>query len=156
MKGTMMTTIAVIVVLGCGYGGHLWAAESHTPGTDIWTAASTGNLEAIEEHAKAGTDMNIKAPTINLTPLMVAAITGQREVVDLLLGKGAKPDIRNNEGSTALHMAAFFGHIEIVKALLEQGAEINIRNVRSETPYDTVKGAWDEGLERLYLGSAKP
>ncbi len=152
MKGTMMTTIAVIVVLGCGYGGHLWAAESHTPGTDIWTAASTGNLEAIEEHAKAGTDMNIKAPTINLTPLMVAAITGQREVVDLLLGKGAKPDIRNNEGSTALHMAAFFGHIEIVKALLEQGAEINIRNVRSETPYDTVKGAWDEGLERLYLG----
>ena len=68
----------------------------------------------------------------------------------MLLNKGAKPDIRNNENATALHMAAFFGHTGIVKALVAKGADVNVRNARSETPLDVVKGEWDEGLEGVY------
>ena len=104
----------------------------------------------IEQQLAAGADVNAKAPSIGVTPLMAAAITGQSDAAELLLAKGAKPDIRNNEGSTALHMAAFFGHLEIVKALVAKGADVNVRNERSETPLDTVKGAWSEELEGVY------
>ena len=102
------------------------------------------------EQLAAGKDVNSKAPSIGVTPLMAAAITGQSDAATLLLAKGAKPDIRNNDGSTALHMAAFFGHIEIVEALVAKGADVNVRNERSETPLDTVSGAWSEELEGVY------
>ncbi len=81
---------------------------------------------------------------------MAAAITGQSDAARLLLAKGAKPNIRNKEGSTALHMAAFFGHIEIVKAVVAKGADVNVRNERSETPLDTVKDTWSKELEGVY------
>jgi hypothetical protein len=81
---------------------------------------------------------------------MAAAITGQSDAATLLLAKGAKPDIANNEGSTALHMAAFFGHTEVVKALVAKEADVNIRNQRSETPLDTVSAPWSAELEGAY------
>lgn len=119
---------------------------------DIWTAAGKGNLDAVKQQLAAGTDVNSKAPSIGLTPLMVAALTGQSDVAELLLAKGAKPNIGNNEGSTALHMAAFFGHVEIVKTLVAKGADLNAQSDRSETPLDTVKGEWSDELEGVYKG----
>ena len=119
---------------------------------DIWKAAWTGNLEVVNQQLAAGTDVNAKAPSVGVTPLMAAAIAGQNDAARLLIGKGAKTDIKNNEGSTALHMAAFFGHNEIVKALVAKGADLNVVNDRSETPLDTVSGAWSDQLEGLYKG----
>ena len=117
---------------------------------DIWKAAAEGKLDAIKQQLAAGTDVNAKAPTIGVTPLMAAAITGQSDAARLLLAKGAKPDIKNNEGTTALHMAAFFGHTEIVKALLGKGADVNLRNDKWETPLDTVDDPWSEELQGVY------
>jgi len=119
---------------------------------DIWTATARGDLDAIKQHLAAGQDVNAKAPGSNVTPLMIAAITGQTEAADLLLAKGADPNLGSNDGSTALHMAAFFGHPQIVKALLAKGANVNVRNQRSQTPLDTVKDAWSEELEGIYRG----
>ena len=143
---TLVLVAALLAELGLT-GLPLQAAEETA---DIWTAAAKGNLEAINQQLVAGTDVNAKAPSIGLTPLMAAAITGQSDAATLLLSKGAKPDIKNNDGSTALHVAAFFGHIEIVKALAAKGAEVNARNDRSETPLDTVSGAWSDQLEGQY------
>ncbi len=147
---TRINTLVLVVALlaGLGLTGLQSAAWEQT--VDIWTAASEGNLEAIEEHVEAGTGLNDLAPSIGLTPLMVAAITGQHDAARLLLAKGAKPDIKNNDGSTALHIAAFFGHRGIVRALLKKNADVNARNERSEIPLDTVKGEWSEELEGFY------
>ncbi len=140
VKSTITLTCMIVALTG--------DAVEETP--DVWTAAAKGNLEAIEQQLAAGKDVNAKAPSIGVTPLMAAAITGQSDAAALLLAKGAKLDITNNEGTTALHMAAFFGHIEIVKTLVTQGADVNAVNDRSETPLDTVSGAWSEELKGLY------
>ena len=150
-----MTRISALVLVtallaGSGLPGLQSAASEET--VDIWTAAAKGNLETIEQQLAAGNDVNAKAPSIGVTPLMAAAITGQSYAAGLLLAKGAKPDIKGNDGSTALHMAAFFGQIEIVKALVAKGADLNVRNDRSETPLDTVKGEWSDELEGVYKG----
>jgi len=150
MKRKIAFVLVIALLAGSGFTGLPSEAAEET--VDIWTAAAKGNLGAIKQRLAEGKDVNAKAPSIGLTPLMAAALTGQSDAAGLLLGKGAKPDIKNNEGSTALHMAAFLGHIEIVKALVAKGADLNAQNDRSETPLDTVKGKWSEELEGVYKG----
>ena len=119
---------------------------------DLWAAAATGDLDAVNQNLALGTDVNAQAPAIGLTPLMVAALSGQAQAAELLLKAGADPNIQGNDGTTALHMAAFFGHAEIVETLIAAEVDLNALSNRSETPFDVVKGEWDDGLERLYLG----
>ena len=149
---TRMTALVLVTALLAGFGFTGLPSEAAEETVDIWTAAAEGNLEAIKQRLSERKDVNAKAPSIGLTPLMAAALTGQTDAAGLLLAKGAKPNIGNNEGSTALHMAAFLGHIEVVKALVAKGADLNAQNDRSETPLDTVKGEWSEELEGVYRG----
>jgi len=51
-----------------------------------------------------------------------------------LLAKGAKADIRDNEGNTPLGIAAQLGFVEGVQTLTGQGAGVNLANARGETP----------------------
>ncbi len=148
MKRISALVLAVASFAGFALAGLPSTAAAQT--VDIWTAAGAGNLEAIKDHVAAGADIDAKAPSIGLTPLMAAAITGHRDAAELLLAKGARPNIKNKEGSTALHMAAFFGHVEIVKALVDKEANVNVRNQKAETPFDTVQGEWSEELEGFY------
>ena len=51
-----------------------------------------------------------------------------------LLAKGAKPDIRDNDGNTPLGIAAQLGFVEGVHTLISGGAGVNVANGRGETP----------------------
>ncbi len=118
---------------------------------DIWAAAATGDLDAIQQQLADGQNINAKAPSVGLTPLMAAAITGHSDAARLLLDKGAKPNLKSEkDGAAALHMAAFFGHIDIVQLLLDKGADVNIRNAQQESPLDVVSGQWSDELAGLY------
>ncbi|TRY71023.1 hypothetical protein TCAL_10833 [Tigriopus californicus] len=52
------------------------------------------------------------------TLLIVAARQNQYEIVDMLLNKGAKKNVKCSHNLTALHYAAFFGHTETCEKLL--------------------------------------
>ena len=51
-----------------------------------------------------------------------------------LLSKGARPDIQNKEGDTALTLATQLGWIDGVSQLLAAGAKVDGTNGRGETP----------------------
>jgi uncharacterized protein len=51
------------------------------------------------------------------TPLILAAKSGQLDVVRLLLDRGANPGMRDQSGRTALDAARAQGHMDIVKLL---------------------------------------
>ena len=119
-------------------------------GVDIFAAAGSGNIKAINQHVAAGAGLNVKEPSGGGTPLMVAVLFGQTEAAKLLIQKGANANIKNNDGATALHIAAFFGHPEVVKLLLAKGADVNARNKKGETALDNVAGMWSDELEGLY------
>jgi uncharacterized protein len=57
------------------------------------------------------------------TALMGTAFKGYQEIADLLLDRGAEPNVTNNAGQTALMMASLFGHHAIVDRLIISGAE---------------------------------
>jgi len=53
------------------------------------------------------------------TPLFYAALTGQKEIAEMLLEKGAKLDAQSTSGATPLHVAAQRNDVEMLKILCE-------------------------------------
>lgn len=120
------------------------------PAMDIHTATFLGDLDAINQHIKAGSDLNEK-DKYGSSPLIIAATFGKTEVARALIGAGADVNCTNNDGSTPLHTAAFLCRTEIVEALLEKDADKNIKNNFGSTalesvagPFENVKGIYDQ------------
>ena len=61
----------------------------------------------------------------NFTALHLAALHGQRRVVQLLLRERAEVDSANEKGETPLHVSSKNGHAQVVCALLASGAAVN-------------------------------
>jgi hypothetical protein len=118
--------------------------EVSPPAIDIHTAVVTGNQEALQQHIKAGSNLNEKDPFGGSSPLISACVFGKPEMAKMLIEAGVDLDFQNNDGSTALHTAAFFCRPEIVKMLLAKGADKNIQNKYGAIPYQTVAGSFSE------------
>jgi len=122
----------------------LWAKEdAQTPAINIGKAAGNGDLEAIERHIKAGTDLNQRGPDQS-TPLMTAATFGRVEVAKALIEADADLNMKSKDGDTAVLIASFFAHPEIVEALLRAGADPNIRNNKGATALDVAQMPWEQ------------
>lgn len=65
------------------------------------------------------------------SPLMLASLKGQTEIVKKLIARGA--DV-NKPGWTPLHYAATFGHTEIMALLLDNHAYIDASSPNESTP----------------------
>ena len=61
----------------------------------------------------------------HFTALHLAALHGQRRVVQLLLRERAEVDSANKNGETPLHVSSKNGHAQVVCALLASGAHVN-------------------------------
>ena len=80
-------------------------AEPASPSGDIWTAASKGDLTALQQHMDAGIDIEDRDEEHESTPLHHAAYYGQVEAVKWLVEKGAEKNARNNDENTPLDAA---------------------------------------------------
>ena len=119
----------------------------------ISEAIAEGDIDELRRHLTRRQQqgrINERRPQSGSTPLATAAVFGRKEILEVLLRRGAKVDGTNRDGNTALHVAAFFCHEELVKMLLEKGADPAIKNSRGETPIDVVASDWDDNLGGLY------
>ena len=62
------------------------------------------------------------------TLLLIAAEHGHKEIVELLLKRGAEADARDGEDCTALMAAAAHGHEQVAEMLLRHGAGIHLQD----------------------------
>ncbi len=146
---TAVILVAILItVSGCGNQENS-DNEKRPPDVNLHLAALQGNIDAVRQHIKAGTDLN-KKDAYGSTPLIIAATFGKTEVAKAVIAAGADLKITNNEGSTPLHISAFFCRTEIVKALLDKGADKNAKNNAGRTalesvtaPFDDVKSIYD-------------
>ena len=85
MKNLLLTTIAAVVLVGCGE-------------PSIQHAARYGNIEAVKQHVAAGTDINAHGGKYDGTALHEAAARGHKEIVELLIKEGADMHAKVNSG----------------------------------------------------------
>ena len=117
MKHLLLTTIAAVVLVGCGESQQSTPpAEAKTeppkakaPDISIHDAAYDGNIEVVKQHLAAGTDVNGKVDDgWEWTPLHQAAYWGRKEIAELLIAEGADVNAMDDFGRTPLDWAVFF------------------------------------------------
>ncbi|MDP6527028.1 MAG: ankyrin repeat domain-containing protein, partial [Kiritimatiellia bacterium] len=95
MKQLLITTIAAVVLVGCGVRESAPAPEAKpepttakAPDISIHDAAYEGNIEAVKQHLVSGADVNAKTG-VGETPMQIAYQKGHTEIVELLIANGA-------------------------------------------------------------------
>jgi len=140
MKHLLLTTIAAVVLVGCGESQSPEPPTAEAPDISIHEAAENGNIEAVKEHLAAGTDVEAWDDVNEQTPLHLAAFGGRKEIVELLISKGADVNSRtmwnpkHKTGWTPLLYAVDHGHKEVAELLIAKGADVNAKVDVGGTP----------------------
>uniref|UniRef100_A0A4W3KK71 NAD(+) ADP-ribosyltransferase n=1 Tax=Callorhinchus milii TaxID=7868 RepID=A0A4W3KK71_CALMI len=118
---------------------------------DIFRALKLGSYQ----HVKEILDEDVsQANVINAdgaSPLMIAAMTGQLDLVQLI-ERNADIDKQDSvHGWSALMQATYHGSKDVVKYLLNQGADVNLRAKNGVTAFDLVMLLNDPDTELVRL-----
>ena len=110
-------------------------------GQTIHTHAIEGNIRAIKKlfNSKGITCLEVKDKE-GCSPLHYAAIVGNKEVVDFLIGNNASIHTSDDVGYTPLHAAAMGGHREIIDLLISKGANVNTKDIAGGSVLDCALG----------------
>lgn len=112
-----------------------------------WTllhfAISKNDIVATDLLLKFGLDVNSTTDEMQRTALHEAALGNKIEIVELLIGWGADPNICDSDRNTAMHFAVDYGYLEVVKALLASSTsvDLNVRNNTNMTPFNTCRNS---------------
>ncbi|MFD5653951.1 ankyrin repeat domain-containing protein [Streptomyces sp. NPDC127039] len=123
-------------------------------------AALVGEPARVRAVLRAGVPAETADPA-GSTPLYLASVNGDTDIVRVLLAAGARPDTESGIGSegTPLCGAACWGHTETVRALLEYGADPNLREDHGTgwAPLDWASnGPHQETVDLLVAAGARP
>jgi len=101
--------------------------------------AARDNPRTLKFLIDQGLDVNKQGEVY--TPLMQASLKDERydsaKLTRLLLDAGAKMDLQNEEGNTALHYASRSGNVVVIEMLLKRGAK-RLKNHLGKTPSDWI------------------
>ncbi|MCK5235588.1 MAG: ankyrin repeat domain-containing protein, partial [Deltaproteobacteria bacterium] len=79
------------------------------------------HLKVVRLLIKEGVDLNMSNEE-DITPLIYASLTGNKEILLELIANGAHVNAEDNKGRTSLSHAESIGHGEIVEILKRAGA----------------------------------
>ena len=128
------------VALLLAHGAHIDAKDKDHQ-TPLLSAASgeTYQKEVISYLISQGAHVNIQTKSSRQSALHAIAEKGDKDNTEALLKiKGAKVDLKNSQGRTALHLAAGKNHIETVEVLLNHRASVKAKDAQKNTPLHSV------------------
>ena len=100
-----------------------------------------GKVDVVSLLLQSGAEVNVEDES-KLTPLHLASLGGQLEVVELLLSLDedarAYVNAKDVDGLTPLHMAAYNGYLQVVELLIRSGAILNSKDNDGNTPLDVA------------------
>ena len=138
MKHLLLTTIAAVVLVGCGL------SLSELKDSQLRSAIKEGSIENVKKAIANGANVN----ALVRAPLYQAASRGHMEIVQLLIAKGSNVNAKNKRGMTPLHSAAAKEHENIAELLIAKGADVNAKDNKGRTPLHWATGTgWQGGYE---------
>ncbi|KAJ5960257.1 uncharacterized protein N7479_007407 [Penicillium vulpinum] len=99
--------------------------------------------QVMMRHAERPEDINIPDNAGN-TPLQIASLAGEAEIVKFLLEAGCEINTKNIDKDTPLIDAVENGNVEVVKLLLDAGANPRTVNAEGDEPYELVPSFVDD------------
>jgi hypothetical protein len=105
----------------------------------VWLAIMSPETTSVQVMIDEGVNINTLEPSLGLSPLSMAIITGKEIIVSELLKAQADPNLKNRDGNRPLHVAAFLGRTEITKELLKSGANRNLLGANGTHVTQTIK-----------------
>jgi|ETNmetMinimDraft_14_1059893.scaffolds.fasta_scaffold12967_3 ankyrin repeat protein len=131
MKRLLLTTIAVVLLAGCGSD-----SSPESPEISLHKAVIKGDIEAVRNYLSAGEDVNKKGIRLRETPLHWAAAYNHIEIAELLISEGAEINVKDKFGITPLEHTVVKVHFLLAKSLILKGADVNVRDRNGNTPLD--------------------
>jgi len=104
-----------------------------------------GHYDTAEYLVKAGAPINSPSHNdLKAAPLHSATAGRYVKIVKMLLDQGADPNVREQNGFTALHAAAQNDDVEIIRLLLLGGADLTLKSTNGKTAMDIAMDAGHE------------
>nr|CAD7446148.1 unnamed protein product [Timema bartmani] len=126
--------------------------------TALHEAAQFSQPHVVRYLIKQGAEVNA-LKRADWTPLMLACTKvgpDALEIVNILLGNGAKPQLHNKDGWTALHIASREGDVNIVSAVLNADCSlIKLGSRNGRTPLHTAALHGQDSVVALLLKHIK-
>jgi ankyrin repeat protein len=132
------------------------ALLSRTPALDVFEAATAGDAKRVAALVDADRSLADAVARDGYSPLGLASFFKRRDVVKVLLERGAKPSVPSrDQGFTPLHSAvatdAGDAIHEIVRLLLDAGADPNANSREGGTPLHSAAFTGDLEIAELLL-----
>jgi len=161
MKHLLLTTIAAVLLVGCGESQQSTPQAEPVAEVPVQPSPPPAEAKPVAETTKPTTPP--KAVTVNkgadpargIKPEPPTAIVhididihdaaglGNIEALKQHLAAGTDVNAKSGNGKTPLHYAAWRGHKEIIELLIAAGADVNVKNDADETALDWAV-AWDK------------
>jgi ankyrin repeat protein len=98
-------------------------------------AAFFGNKATVEALLQAGADVNQQSrESMRVSALHSSAAARRPDIAEVLLAKGANPNLRGEAGFTVVHVVAISGQIDLAALLLKHDADLNVQDDSGKTP----------------------
>lgn len=121
-------------------GGADLHAQTFFGKTALHLASAAGHAAVVTYLLDRTGSPDSKVATHGRTPLMAAVRHGREDVAEVLLARGANPNLGDRAGNTALMSAASRGSLLLVRSLLERGARPNAVRLDGRTALHLASG----------------
>ncbi|MCC6697008.1 MAG: ankyrin repeat domain-containing protein [Candidatus Hydrogenedentes bacterium] len=116
-----LSIVLILVAFSCGNKPLPEADNANTgdPESVLAEAIAKGDLQTVQSVLDSNPDALYSVDMMGQTPLHYAARTNNKEIIELLLEKGADPGIMNDEGVTPADTARAAGASQEIIDLLQ-------------------------------------
>ena len=120
--------------------GASWETRDRNGLTAIHWTADGGHDDLLLWVLRKGGPVDIEDSVNGWTPLMrVACLSGNDEVAEVLIGKGADINRIDKSGKTVLMAASMNGHFNLVRLLVDKGADVFLKNREGKTALEFAR-----------------
>jgi ankyrin repeat protein len=120
---------------------------------NVFEAAATGKANRVRSLLDKDAGLTNSYSADGFTALGLATFFGHKDVVELLLSKGAKVNVasRNAMKVMPLHSAAAARRVDLAAILIDHGADVNARQESDVTPLHEAAATGQVELMKLLL-----